>query len=164
MLSRTPLGFAKVASGISLSAKPSQFTRYGVRLNHQVQMRQRSAWGIVPSSRLEISLNARIGVFNSQQRGVVRLFSSSRAVLDGSAKSFSTSKKKSQESLSTNPDDVDVQFKKTEKAEAAKAVDLSARLKERNAGTETGEVFRLLRLAAREWKQLGGTQTPSPSF
>jgi len=51
----------------------------------------------------------------------------------------------------------DLEYKRTDKAEAAKAVDLSARLKDRNAATEKGEVLRLLKLAGREWKTLGCT-------
>jgi len=53
------------------------------------------------------------------------------------------------------PEEPAVEFKRTEKGEAAKAVDLSARLKDRTQ--EKGEVIRLLKLAAREWRTLSGT-------
>jgi hypothetical protein len=50
-----------------------------------------------------------------------------------------------------------LEYKRTEKAEAAKSVDLSARLQDRNAAAEKGEVIRLLKLAGREWRTLSGT-------
>jgi hypothetical protein len=56
--------------------------------------------------------------------------------------------------LEENPD---LEYKRTEKAEAAKAVDLSARLQDRSSAAEKGEVIRLLKLAGREWKTLSGT-------
>jgi hypothetical protein len=61
--------------------------------------------------------------------------------------------------LEENPD---LEYKRTEKAEAAKAVDLSARLQDRNTPTEKGEVIRLLKLASREWKTLSGTTRLPP--
>ena len=60
-------------------------------------------------------------------------------------------------SKSVRVEEPDLEYKRTDKAEAAKAVDLSARLKDRNAATEKGEVLRLLKLAGREWKTLGCT-------
>jgi ATP-binding cassette, subfamily B (MDR/TAP), member 10 len=54
-------------------------------------------------------------------------------------------------------DDLSLDFERTEKAKAAIEVDLSARLKERNAQAEKGEIIRLLRLAAREWRTLSRT-------
>lgn len=61
-----------------------------------------------------------------------------------------------------NPEDMALGFKRTEKGEAAREVDLSARLKDRSA-SEKGEVIRLLRLAGREWRTLTGTHQFYPS-
>jgi hypothetical protein len=52
-------------------------------------------------------------------------------------------------------EDHTLEFKRTEKGEAAKEVDLSARLKDRSSQAEKGEVIRLLRFASREWRTLG---------
>jgi hypothetical protein len=54
-------------------------------------------------------------------------------------------------------DETTLEFERTEKGEAAKEVDLSARLKDRSTQSEKGEVIRLLKLAAREWKTLSGS-------
>jgi len=60
-------------------------------------------------------------------------------------------------------DESGLEFKRTEKGEAAKEVDLSARLKDRNTQTEKGEVIRLLKLAGREWRTLSRTHPlPQP--
>lgn len=61
-----------------------------------------------------------------------------------------------------NPEDITLGFKRTEKGEAAREVDLSARLKDRSA-SEKGEVIRLLRLAGREWRTLTGIHYFYPS-
>src|SRR5579862_4823327 len=55
-----------------------------------------------------------------------------------------------------NPEDITLGFERTEKGEAAREVDLSARLKDRSPQSEKGEVWRLLRLAGREWRTLTG--------
>ena len=55
-----------------------------------------------------------------------------------------------------NPEELTLGFERTEKGEAAREVDLSARLRDRGSRSEKGEVFRLLRLAAREWRTLSG--------
>lgn len=60
-------------------------------------------------------------------------------------------------------DDPPLEYKTTHKAEAAKSVDLSARLKDRNAPNEKGEVTRLLKLAGREWKPLSRKHPRFPS-
>jgi hypothetical protein len=63
-----------------------------------------------------------------------------------------------------NPtEDISLEFKRTEKGEAAKEVDLSARLKDRSSQNDKGEVLRLLRLAGREWRTLIGTFLSLPS-
>ena len=54
-------------------------------------------------------------------------------------------------------DEAPLEYKRTEKGEAAKAVDLSARLKDRSSRNEKGEVIRLLKLAGREWRTLSGS-------
>jgi hypothetical protein len=58
-------------------------------------------------------------------------------------------------------DNTTLEFERTEKGEAAKEVDLSARLKDRSSQSEKGEVIRLLKLAAREWKTLSGSPISS---
>jgi hypothetical protein len=60
--------------------------------------------------------------------------------------------------------DPNLEYRRTDKAEAAKSVDLSARLKDRNAPGEKGEVLRLLKLAAREWRSLSCTYHPLLRF
>lgn len=63
--------------------------------------------------------------------------------------------------MKPDPDDTSLEYKRTEKGEAAKEVDLSARLKDRSSQTEKGEVIRLLKLAAREWRTLSGISSTS---
>lgn len=61
-------------------------------------------------------------------------------------------------------DEFSLEFKRTEKGEAAREVDLSARLKDRSAQSDKGEVVRLLKLAGREWRTLGGTYSTELSI
>jgi hypothetical protein len=53
-------------------------------------------------------------------------------------------------------DEFSLEFERTEKGEAAREVDLSARLKDRSTQSDKGEVIRLLKLAGREWRTLSG--------
>ena len=59
-------------------------------------------------------------------------------------------------------DEFSLEFKRTEKGEAAREVDLSARLKDRSTQSDKGEVVRLLKLAGREWRTLSGTYLFKP--
>jgi hypothetical protein len=61
-------------------------------------------------------------------------------------------------------DEFSFEFKRTEKGEAAREVDLSARLKDRSTQSDKGEVVRLLKLAGREWRTLGGIHLLDPSL
>jgi hypothetical protein len=59
-------------------------------------------------------------------------------------------------------DEVSLEFKRTKKGEAAREVDLSARLKDRSTQSDKGEVIRLLKLAGREWRTLSGKHPTEP--
>jgi len=87
------------------------------------------------------------------QRHLLRAFSSTRAIRQ--KKHNNSHNEVPSRSLEVEEPDLD--YKRTDKAEAAKAVDLSARLKDRTTATERGEVLRLLKLAGREWKTLSCT-------
>jgi hypothetical protein len=86
----------------------------------------------------------------------VRIFSTSISQHKDAAEVSSLNDQTTDVSKRDNPEELTLAFERTEKGEAAREVDLSARLKERSSSSEKGEVIRLLRLAAREWRTLTG--------
>jgi hypothetical protein len=87
------------------------------------------------------------------QRQILRGFSSTCVLRQEKPESNQSVGQSKPLDLEENPD---LEYKRTEKAEAAKSVDLSARLQDRSTPSEKGEVIRLLKLAGREWKTLSG--------
>ena len=161
MLSQGPRTAWKAFPAVARAFGVSQSTRrYLGPLKGQVQLRQ--LWNtnsIVPQisrqSVFRVSLNSVSRIENS----VVRNLSSTRILL----KETATPKEVDAvtELAKPNPvEEISLEFKRTEKGEAAKEVDLSARLKDRSSQNDKGEVFRLLRLAGREWRTLSGTSSP----
>jgi hypothetical protein len=148
--SRTVL---RSVSGLPLPFKPP---RYGLNIGPikcQIHVRLRRATSITPLIGIrgpQITLRRPLNgiTYNS-----VRYLSTTRVIRKDSQINESASKP---EESRSDTDEASLEYKRTEKGEAAKEVDLSARLKDRRSETEKGEVIRLLKLAAREWRTLSG--------
>ena len=152
----------------SVSGLPSPFksAQYGLDLWHirnQFQMRQRSASTIPP---YPIPQTYRGLFFPGLKTGFsshsIRYLSTNRVIRKDSRVNEPEG---ARETIKRDQNETPLEYKRTEKGEAAKEVDLSARLKERSSPTEKGEVIRLLKLASREWRTLSRTsflpKTPS---
>jgi hypothetical protein len=161
MLSQGPRTAWKVFPAVARAFGVSQSTRrYLGPLKGQVQLRQLWSTNSIVSqiSRQSVFRVSLISV-SRIENSAVRNLSTTRILLKQSA----TPKEDAVTELTKpNPaEEISLEFKRTEKGEAAKEVDLSARLKDRSSQNDKGEVIRLLRLASREWRALSGTSSPS---
>ena len=142
-------------SGLPSPFKPVQAGVYLAPLNPQAHVRPWSARAIHLQSLLQNQSNVELRQLNTWVFLSTRSFSSTRIAHKEDPPAPKTSLPEPSSKPATVPEETAYEFKRTEKGEAAKAVDLSARLKDRSQ--EKGEVTRLLKLAAREWRTLGGT-------
>jgi hypothetical protein len=161
MLLQGPRIVWKTVPAVARAFGGSQSSRYLGPLRGQVQLRQWSTKAIAPQInrqsvfRVTLSSMSRIEVLESRKLSTTRML----------RKEVAAPKEDVASELSKpNPtEDISLEFKRTEKGEAAKEVDLSARLKDRSSQNDKGEVLRLLRLAGREWRTLIGTFLSLPS-
>lgn len=145
----------------SVSGLPSPFLpiQAGVRLvplNAPIHLRQCSARPIHLQSLLARSpTNVELTPSDRWTFISTRSFSSTRITRQDATPTPKSAAPEPSAKPAELPEEAALEFTRTEKGEAAKAVDLSARLKDRSQ--EKGEVIRLLKLAAREWRTLTGT-------
>jgi hypothetical protein len=143
--------------GLSSPFKPTRCGLYFGPLKYQVQGRELSGTAITPFSHLWVSRELRLRIITGLHVNSTRLLSTTHA----RRKDAQPKDPKANAEASEATDEAPLEYKRTEKGEAAKAVDLSARLKDRISQNEKGEVIRLLKLAGREWRSLSGSsQTP----
>ena len=119
--------------------------------NPVIQTRQWSAMPISARICTQLSENTFPRTLTVLQQSSTRILSTARIV-----RQEATAAKDSKTVPSESLEESSLEFKPTLKGEAAKAVDLSARLKDRSPQGEKGETLRLLKLAAREWRMLTG--------
>src|SRR5436305_12619342 len=164
MLSQGPRTAWRALPACSRALNGGQAVRYLGPLRGQAQLRQWSTISIVPRLHRQSVFRVTWNNIPSTETSTFRNLTTTRTL----NKELTTPKDNPVTQVS-NPnlaEEISLEFKRTEKAEAAKEVDLSARLKDRSSETDKGETIRLLRLAGREWKTLSGTPTSSndPSF
>ena len=140
-----------------VSGLPSPFNsaRYGLYLGplkYQVHVRQSSATAITPFPPLGVSRGLPLRALTGLHVNSTRLSSTTHVL----RKDAQPKEPESKADASNPAEEAPLEYKRTEKGEAAKAVDLSARLKDRSSQREKGEVIRLLKLAGREWRTLSG--------
>ena len=157
MLAQRSRTVLRSVSGLPSPFKPVQAGVYLAPLNPPVHVRQWSAKAIHLQSPLQRPLSAELRSLNRWTFISTRSFSSTRIARKEDPPAPKSNTPGQSPKPAEIPDETAYEFKRTEKGEAAKAVDLSARLKDRSQ--EKGEVTRLLKLAAREWRTLGGTST-----
>ena len=152
--SRTVL---RSAPGLPSPFKPAQCGLYFGPLKYQVRGRELSATAITPFPHLWASRGLRLRILTGLHVNSTRLLSTTYV----RRKDAQPKEPKTKADASEAADEAPLEYKRTEKGEAAKAVDLSARLKDKISQNEKGEVIRLLKLAGREWRTLSGSpQTP----
>lgn len=156
MLEQSYRTASSVAFRLTTSFKNSPSRRLLPTFPSSVHVRLRSATAIAPLFHPQTSRNVPIRTLIRPAFFALRSLSTSEAPQRDarSGSSVVTSNEISQPPETA--DESALEFKRTEKGEAAKSVDLTARLKDRSVQPEKGEVIRLLKLAAREWRTLGG--------
>jgi len=151
----------RAVSGLPVPVKPPQYGSFLALFKSQVRVRQWSTTTIIPFAYAPITPKLPPRIIDGIGLRSTRCFSTTR-VLKQEANATESTSKPLEQSKPLTPEETPFEFKRTEKGEAAKAVDLSARLKDRSSQSEKGEVTRLLKLAGREWRAL--TRTHSPLF
>lgn len=148
--SRTALRFV---SGLSSSFQPGQYNLHVARLTNLIHVRQSSAVAIRAHAYPQISPRV---PFRGLSRNTVSSLRYLSITPHTGQKEVEQNKGLKQGTSPDATDDHVQDYRKTEKAEAAKVVDLSARLKDRSSKSERGEIIRLLKLAGREWRAISG--------
>jgi hypothetical protein len=138
--------------GVPLPIRSTQFGRYLGRLQGQLRARQWSTKLGVSGTSPPLSWKAS-SVFPPSLSFSIRGLSTTRIRRKDDTAGGNV---KPDVPRDETADNTALEFQRTKKGEAAKEVDLSARLKDRSTQAEKGEVIRLLKLAAREWRTLSG--------
>lgn len=161
MLSQGPRTAWKAVPACSRALNASRSGRYLGPLRGQVQLRQWSTKAIAPQMHRQSILRVTLNTVPRIETTALRNLTTTRILNKDSPVPKDTPVT---ELSNPNPaDEISLEFKRTEKGEAAKEVDLSARLKDRSSQTDKGETIRLLRLAGREWRTLSGSPSSEPS-
>ena len=154
LLTRPQTKFRSLSTAIS-SATGVQSSLYLRPFQGYVHVRQWSTKRITFSPYSQISGNLSPSVLKTIPFVALQNFSTTRSFQQDSAIN-SSNRKLRPTSNSKRLEETQLEFQRTIKGEAARAVDLSARLKDRSTQAEKGEVIRLLKLAGREWRALSG--------
>ena len=163
MLRQTSHRTFRAVSGLISPVKSIPFSPLFGTVHQYAHVRLYSVTAMSPLLGAQISRQVSIRALNESGSFGLRAFSTVRTLRkDDQGGTFGV--KSAEVNRPEGSDYSTLEFKRTEKGEAAKAVDLSARLKERSPQPEKGEVIRLLKLAGREWRILSGDSLIIPSI